>query len=167
MRKGIKILGKVVAMTLLSCVVLLLSLALALLIPAVQNFVVRQVTRAASDRLQTTVSVRRISVAFPGKVRVDGFYVEDYQRDTLIYAGRVDAFVTGFGLFGGGVELSRGELVDVKLFLRETPEGEMNIKAGCQSLGESRSYEEETFSVGYPHSDGQGYGTLPRTAETP
>ena len=128
MRKGIKILGKVVAMTLLSCVVLLLSLALALLIPAVQNFVVRQVTRAASDRLQTTVSVRRISVAFPGKVRVDGFYVEDYQRDTLIYAGRVDAFVTGFGLFGGGVELSRGELVDVKLFLRETPEGEMNIK---------------------------------------
>ncbi len=147
MRKGIKILGKVVATTLLSCVVLLLSLALALLIPAVQNFVVRQVTRAASDRLQTTVSVRRISVAFPGKVRVDGFYVEDYQRDTLIYAGRVDAFVTGFGLFGGGVELSRGELVDVKLFLRETPEGEMNIKQVVSRLANPDRTKKKPFRL--------------------
>ncbi len=128
MRKGIKILGKVVAATAVSFVVLLLLLALALQIPAVQNFAVQRVVRAVSSRLQTTVAVERVAVAFPGKVRVTGFYVEDYQRDTLLYAGRVDAFVTGIGLFGGGVELSRGELADVKLCLRETPAGEMNIK---------------------------------------
>lgn len=128
MRKGIKILGKVVATMLLSFVILLLLLALALQIPAVQNFAVQRAVRAVSDRLQTTVALRRVSIAFPGKIRLSGFYVEDYQRDTLIYADRIDAFVTGIGLFGGGVELGRGELADVKLFLRETPEGEMNIK---------------------------------------
>lgn len=128
MRKGIKILGKVVAATGVSVVVLLLLLALALQIPAVQNFAVQRVVRAVSSKLQTTVAVERVAIAFPGKVRIDGLYIEDYQRDTLLYAGRVDAFVTGIGLFGGGVVLNRGELVDVKLCLRETPEGEMNIK---------------------------------------
>ena len=82
MRKGIKILGKVVATAAVSFVVLLLLLALALQIPAVQTFAVQRVVRAVSSKLQTTVAVERVAVAFPGKVRVIGFYVEDYQRDT-------------------------------------------------------------------------------------
>ena len=128
MRKGIKIMAKIVATTLLTVVILPLLLAVVLQIPAVQNFVVQRVVRAVSSKLETTVSVERIAVAFPGKVRIRGFYVEDYQQDTLLYAGRVEAFVTGIGLFGKGIELSRGELVDVRLDLHETPEGEMNIK---------------------------------------
>ena len=37
------------------------------------------------------------------KVKVKGFYVEDYQRDTLLYVGKIDAYITGLGIFGGGV----------------------------------------------------------------
>lgn len=147
MRKGIKILGKVVATAAVSFVVLLLLLALALQIPAVQTFAVQRVVRAVSSKLQTTVAVERVAVAFPGKVRVIGFYVEDYQRDTLLYAGRIDAFVAGIGLFGGGVELSRGELVDVKLFLRETPEGEMNIKQVVDRLSNPDREKKNPFRL--------------------
>ena len=45
MRKGIKILGKVVASTILSFAMLLVVAAAALQIPAVQNFVVQRVVR--------------------------------------------------------------------------------------------------------------------------
>ncbi|MCM1151559.1 MAG: translocation/assembly module TamB domain-containing protein [Alistipes sp.] len=128
MHKGIKISGKVFAAIVLSVVVLPLAASLLLRIPAVQNFAVQKAVRAISDRLETTVAIRRVDVGFLGKVFVEGFYVEDYQRDTLLYVDRLDAYITGLGLFGGGLTFSRGEIVGAKLCLRETPEGEMNIK---------------------------------------
>ncbi|MDE6569265.1 MAG: hypothetical protein K2K43_01400, partial [Alistipes sp.] len=137
--------GKVVASTILSFAMLLVVAAAALQIPAVQNFVVQRVVRVVSDKLQTTVAVDRIAIVFPGKVRVRGFYVEDYQRDTLLYAGRVDAFVTRAG--GKGVRLSYGELDDVKLFLRETPEGEMNIKQVVSRLSNPDKKNKKPFRL--------------------
>ncbi|MDE6070648.1 MAG: hypothetical protein K2F92_07285, partial [Alistipes sp.] len=128
MHKGIKILGKVFSAIVLLAVALPVGVSLLLDIPGVQNFAVQQAVRAISGRLETTIAIRRVNVGLLGKVRIDGFYVEDYQRDTLLYVDRLDAYVTGLGLFGGGVALSRGEIAGAKLFLRETPEGEMNIK---------------------------------------
>ena len=112
----------------LTVVVLPLVLSLLLQIPGVQNWAVRQAVRAVSRKLETTVAIRRIDVGLLGKARIEGFYVEDYQRDTLFYVDRLDAYITGLGIWGGGVTLSRGEIAGAKLCLRETPEGEMNIK---------------------------------------
>lgn len=128
MRKGIKILGKVFSALVLLLIILPLVLSLLLDIPAVQNFAVQKAVRMASKKLETTVSIDRVDIGLFSKIKVKGFYVEDYQRDTLLYVGSLDAYVTGFGIFGGGLELSRGEIVDAKLYLRETPGGEMNIK---------------------------------------
>ena len=88
----------------------------------------------ASKKLETTVSIDRVDIGLFSRVKIKGFYVEDYQRDTLLYVGRIDAFVTGLGIFGGGLSLSRGEIADAKLYLRETPSGEMNIKQVVDKL---------------------------------
>ena len=128
MRKGIKILGKVLSAAVLLLIILPLALSLLLDIPAVQNYVVQKAVRMASKKLETTVSIDRVDIGLFSRVKIKGFYVEDYQRDTLLYVGRLDAFVTGLGIFGGGLALSRGEIADAKLYLRETPGGEMNIK---------------------------------------
>lgn len=128
MRKGIKILGKVLSAAVLLLIILPLALSLLLDIPAVQNYVVQKAVRMASKKLETTVSIDRVDIGLFSRVKIKGFYVEDYQRDTLLYVGRLDAFVTGLGIFGGGLSLSRGEIADAKLYLRETPGGEMNIK---------------------------------------
>lgn len=128
MRKGIKILGKVFSAAVLLLIILPLTLSLLLDIPAVQNFAVRKAVRLISSKLETTVSIDRVEIGIFSKIKLKGFYVEDYQRDTLLYVGRLDAFVTSFGIFGGGVELSRGEIADAKLYLRQMPDGDMNIK---------------------------------------
>ncbi|HIW65304.1 MAG TPA: translocation/assembly module TamB [Candidatus Alistipes intestinipullorum] len=128
MRKGIKILGKVFSAAVLLLLILPVTLSLLLDIPSVQNAVVQAATSVISRKLGTTVSIDRVAIGLFSKVRVDGFYVEDYGRDTLLYVGRLDARITGLGLFGGGVALGRGEIADAKLYLRQMPDGEMNVK---------------------------------------
>lgn len=128
MHKGIKILRKVFSVTLLLLIILPLTLSILLQISAVQNFVVDKAARFASQKLETTVSIGRIDISPFGKLKIKAFYVEDYQRDTLLYVGKLDAYITGLGLFGGGIELSRAGIDGAKLYLRETPEGDMNIK---------------------------------------
>ncbi len=128
MRKGIKILGKVFSAAVLLLIIVPVVLSLLLDIPAVQNYAVHKAARFVSRKLETTVSIDRVDIGIFSKVRVKGFYVEDYQRDTLLYVGKLDAFITSFGIFGGGLELSRGEIADARLYLRQTPGGEMNVK---------------------------------------
>ncbi len=123
MRKGIKILGKVFSAAVLLLIIVPVALSLLLDIPAVQNYAVHRAACFVSRKLETTVSIDRVDIGIFSKVRVKGFYVEDYQRDTLLYVGKLDAFITSFGIFGGGLELSRGEIADARLYLRQTPAG--------------------------------------------
>ena len=128
MRKVIKILTKVVSAAVLLLIIVPLILSLLLDIPAVQNFIVHKAAKFASDRLETRVSIDRVNIGLLNKVSVYGFYVEDYQRDTLLYVGELRALVLGVGVFGEGLSFGFGELNDVKLFLKETPDSVMNIK---------------------------------------
>lgn len=128
MRKVIKISGKVVSALLLAVLLVPVAVSVLLDLPVVQNFVVRQLTAVVSERLGAAVHVGRVEIGRFSTVRVSDFYVEDYGRDTLLYAARLEAHLSSLGLFGGGIVLSRARIEDAKLRLRETPEGVMNIK---------------------------------------
>ena len=77
MRKGIKILGKVLSAAVLLLIILPLLLSLLLDIPAVQNFVVHKAARMISQKLETTVSIDRVEIGLFSKIKVYGLYVED------------------------------------------------------------------------------------------
>ena len=85
MHKGIKILGKVLLAIVLTVVLLPFALSLLLGVPAVQNFVVHKAAGVVSSKLETTVAIRHVDIGWFGKAKIEGFYVEDYQRDTLLY----------------------------------------------------------------------------------
>ena len=122
MRKVIKISGTVLSAFVLLLIILPVVLALLLDIPAVQNFVVHKTVALVSERLGTTVRIDRVDIGLFSKIRVEEFYVADYNRDTLLYVGRLDTYITNFGIFGGGLELSRGEIADARLYLRQADE---------------------------------------------
>lgn len=128
LRKVIKISGKVLSAAILLLIILPVGLSLLLDIPAVQNYAVQRAAEAISRKLGTTVRVGRIDIGLFSKIRVEAFYVADYNRDTLFYVGRLDTYITNFGILGGGLELSSGEIVDAKLHLHQMPDGEMNIR---------------------------------------
>ena len=60
-------------------------------IPAVQNEAARRVTKVLSEELNTTVSLKNISIEFFDKLVLDEFYVEDLKGDTLLYSGQLKA----------------------------------------------------------------------------
>lgn len=134
MRRIVNILAKMVSAIVLALIFLPLLVALLFEIPAVQNFVAREATEIISRKLGTRISIDRVDIGLFYRVSLDGFYVEDFQRDTLLYSGRLDARIKSLGLFGGGLVFSRAELSDARFCLRETPDGEMNIKQVVDKL---------------------------------
>lgn len=134
MRRIVNILAKMVSAIVLALIFLPLLVALLFEIPAVKNFVAREATEIISRKLGTRISIDRVDIGLFYRVSLDGFYVEDFQRDTLLYAGRLDARIKSLGLFGGGLVFSRAELSDARFCLRETPDGEMNIKQVVDKL---------------------------------
>lgn len=124
MRKGIKILGYIVSTLLLVTIILPLTLSVLINIVPVQNWVVDQAARFASHKLGTTVSIDHVDLGLFNRLQVEGFYVEDYQGDTLLYAGQVETGIASFKPLALGV----AKVDNALLRLAQTPDDEMNIK---------------------------------------
>ncbi|HTN45611.1 MAG TPA: translocation/assembly module TamB domain-containing protein [Flavipsychrobacter sp.] len=65
----------------------------------VQTFLARKAAAILSDKLKTRVEVKAVRIDFLNHVRVQGLYVEDTARDTLLYAGEASARITDWFLF--------------------------------------------------------------------
>ena len=128
MRKVTKIFFKLVSAIALLLIFLPVFVALLLSLPSVQNAAVRRASEFASSYMGATVSIDHITVGMFNRVKVRGFYVEDFDRDTLIYAGSVTAYLGGFSNMGSGLVLNYGKVKDGKFILRETDRDVMNVK---------------------------------------
>ena len=125
MHKVTKILLKALSVTILFLIFCPIVLTLLVELPSVQNYLIGRATSFISERLETRVSIDRIRLGALGSLRVDGFYVEDYQQDTLLYVGKLKVYLSSFG---GGLKLRNGTIANAHLNIRETPNGVMNIK---------------------------------------
>lgn len=114
---------------------MLVSVVLSL--PSVQNAVVHRASEWATKRLGARVSIDHITIGLPARVKACGFYVEDYDGDTLIYAKHVTAHLALDG-FESGLTLAYGKVEHGAFFLRETERGPMNVKEVVDSLRGNR-----------------------------
>ncbi len=124
MHKGIKILGYVVSSLVLATIIIPLALSLLINIRPVQNWAVDQLTRAASRKIGTVVAIDHVDLGLFNRLQVSGFYVEDLQGDTLLYARRIQTGIASFR----NLTLGAAQVEGCLLRLAQTPEGEMNIK---------------------------------------
>lgn len=127
-RKVIKISVKVLSAIVLSLIILPVLLSLLLSIPSIQNYAVDRAARFASEKIGSRVSIDHITVGLLNKVCVRGFYVEDLDRDTLIYAEKVTAYIGGLSNLSDRFVLNVGRVENGKFILRETERGVMNVK---------------------------------------
>lgn len=150
MRKGIKILAKVIAAVMLFAIFLPMLLALVLEVESVQSYAVEWVVRKASEKLGTQVRVDHLSIGFFNRVNLDGFYVEDYEQDTLIYAGRAELSIHGFGR--GGITFGEARLQEASFYLKESPRAVMNIKEVVERLRKKDpNREKRPFKIAFRH----------------
>ncbi len=144
MRKVIKILGKLLSAALLLLIMLPISLSLLLDIPAVQNYAAHKAADFASQKLETRVSIDRLNVGLPNKINVYGFYVEDYQRDTLLYVEHLRANITGVA---GGLSFGSAFAENAKLYIVESPDSVMNIKQVVDRLVNREKKKKRDFRL--------------------
>ena len=131
MRKVTKILFKLLSATVLLLITLPVLLSLLLSFPSIQNRAARYAAEFATEKLGAQVSIDRITIGMLNRVKVRGFYVEDLDRDTLLYVGSVTAYLGGLSNLANlseGLVINVGRVEDGKFILRETERHEMNVK---------------------------------------
>jgi hypothetical protein len=123
MKKVVSILKKTLKVLLwlvISIVLLFIVIAILIQIPAIQTKLIHYVTSYISDKTHTRVDIKKISIAFPKSVVIEGLYLEDTKKDTLLYAGEVKVNIGLFGLLNKKINVNSFTLEDVNVNLNRT-----------------------------------------------
>ncbi len=91
----------------IALLVLFLLVYLLIQIPTVQTWIVQKVTTNLSKTLDTKVEVGRVNIKFFKTVSLQNIYIEDRQKDTLIFAQELDASIGLFSIFNNEIYLNQ------------------------------------------------------------
>ncbi|MCW3072522.1 MAG: hypothetical protein JWO44_2412 [Bacteroidetes bacterium] len=80
---------KIIAWIVFSIVLLLVTVALLIQVPAVQQKLISIATTYISDKTHTQVEIKHISLSLPKSLSIEGLYLDDLQKDTLVYAEKL------------------------------------------------------------------------------
>ncbi len=144
MRRLLKILTSFLSAVILLVLLLPVVLTVLFSIPSFQNYAVRYAARYASEKLGTTVSVENIRIKLFNRAVVKGFYVEDFQGDTLLYLDHIDVGFRGYNPVTRVFRFEEITLRDGGLYLRQDSTLTMNIKYVTEKLKRDIPEEERT-----------------------
>ncbi len=91
---------------------LLVLISLSIQIPYVQNKLTQKVITFLEKKIGTDVNLERISLSIPKKLVLTGLYLEDQQRDTLLYAGELAIDTDLWKLTQQTIQLNEVELTN-------------------------------------------------------
>ena len=90
-RNGWRRAGRILLKTLLWIFFLIVFVFLLVLTPPVQNFLRKKVVAYLENKLDTRIEVGKIYIGLPKNIVLESIYVEDRQKDTLFFGGKVKA----------------------------------------------------------------------------
>ncbi|MCC8088747.1 MAG: translocation/assembly module TamB [Rikenellaceae bacterium] len=134
MRKFIKIILSVFSLLILSAIIIPVVLSVVMSVHSVQNYAVGKAASMLSDYLGTTVRIDKIDIKLFNRVVIDGFYSEDFNGDTLIYAGLVDVGFRGYNPVRNVLRLGDVTLCNAVLNLRQDSTQTSNLAAVLAKL---------------------------------
>ncbi|HVF81406.1 MAG TPA: translocation/assembly module TamB domain-containing protein [Flavisolibacter sp.] len=85
-----------------------------------QNWLAQKVTGKLSKDLQTKISIKHVSIGFFNRMELQGVYVEDQTKDTLLYAGAVNVRITDWFFFKDKADLKYIGLDNAVIHLNRT-----------------------------------------------
>lgn len=104
--------GKILLWVLISAVILVIAVAAALYIPAVQNFVKDIALREVNKSTGMNISLDRLRLRFPLSVGLDGVTVVEATGDTMVTAASIEADVKLMPLLKGTIDVASASLRD-------------------------------------------------------
>ena len=89
-------------------------------IPAVQTKIVHFATTFVSNKTHTKVEIKKVSISFPKSVVLEGLYLEDLQKDTLVFARKAVLNIVLKDLFYNKIRINNFVLNDLMLNMHNT-----------------------------------------------
>lgn len=86
-------------------------------VPSVQKYLVQSAASWLSEKIKTPVKVQGLSFTFFDKLSIDGVYIEDLNKDTLLYTGHLELKITDWFFLQDYQELKYLGLKDAKVYL--------------------------------------------------
>ena len=94
-------------------IVLLISVALLIQLPSVQNKIISYATDYVSNKTHTRFEIERVGITFPKSIFLNGVFLEDQHHDTLLYAGKIKVDIDMMGLIKSKVYIHSLLLQDI------------------------------------------------------
>lgn len=85
-----------------------------------QNLLAREVVSRLAKDLQTKISIKHVRFHFLNRMDLEGVYLEDQKKDTLLYAGKVKVNITDWFIFKDKADLKYIGLEDAVINLNRT-----------------------------------------------
>ncbi len=120
MSKVVSIFKKVFKFTLwtiVGFVLIFFALAILIQVPSIQRKIVNYATSFVSGKTHTRVEIEKISISFPNGVTIEGVYLEDQKKDTLLFAETIKANISLKDLINKKIHLSSVSLEQINLSL--------------------------------------------------
>src|SRR5215213_3152225 len=100
LKKTLRLFAKVV----IGILLLIILVFILIQTPPVQNFARKKIQSWLSTKLDTRVSIGKLYIGFPNTVSLQNVYVEDRQKDTLLYGGKLAVDISLFKLISNELE---------------------------------------------------------------
>ena len=111
---------KAILWVVLVFVLIFVIIAALIQIPAIQNKIVGFATTFVSNKTHTRVDIKNISISFPKSVVIKGLFLEDIQKDTLLFASKAKINIALFDLISSKISISKFVLDNATINLYST-----------------------------------------------
>lgn len=157
MNKALSILKKtlkVILWVIIVYILLLLVIAGLIQIPAIQLKVAHFATSFVSDKTHTKVELDKINIKFPKSIVIEGLYLEDLHKDTLIFAGQTKLNISFKDLFNNKLHINSFTLKDANINInRNNNDSLFNYNFLLTAFGDTIKKEKSTSSIWTLSSD--------------
>ncbi len=105
LKRVLKKIFTISAITIGVLLVLVVALLFAIRLPAVQNFITGKAVDFVTSKTHTRMSVKRLYIAFPKSVVIEGLFAEDTKHDTLLSLQKLSVDINMMALLDSKVEI--------------------------------------------------------------
>ncbi|MEA4840855.1 MAG: translocation/assembly module TamB domain-containing protein [Bacteroidales bacterium] len=133
-------------------ILLLLVIAGLIRIPAIQLKMANYATSYVSDKTHTKVEIKKINIYFPKSVVLEGLYLEDLLKDTLIYAGQAKMDISIKSLLKSNIDINYLAFKDVVIHINRSEKDSLFnynflLKAFSGTTKQKKPTKSWTFNV--------------------
>src|SRR5882724_11769845 len=159
-KKVLRRISRIIMITVLIIIVLLITIVVLIRTPMVQNFARKKIVSYLQSKLHTRVEIGNLYIGFPEKVILKNIYLEDLNKDTLLYGGKIEVDISMFKLLKKEVMLNEINLDQVTIKVKRTlPDSAFNFDYIIKAFSGNNQQEEKPadttssmkFSIGKIH----------------